>query len=343
MKIDDLKKQIKEDSLDGLYYLNGNEQFLLDYYFDRFKALVSDALPEFNYIELDGKKMDFDLLSDACSSYPVMAERKLVVVIDIETSGLKGTNEKKLIAALEDIAPGVVVLFWDHAKDAVKSNSLDAIIKKLKGNSVRIDRPVAEKLHKWVWDLISRNGCTISIGDCAYLVELTGGSMLRLNNEINKLCSFVKSGEIDRELIDKMVSPAEDASWFAISNAIAEHDFDALMQALRQLYEQNVDDTVIAGMFYRAYSDLWRGETALKEGRSSAELAAVCSISPYAAARIMRSASKLKEGEALDGLRRCIELDQKIKTSGLNKKDLIYSFAASLVAFQMKEHEENIN
>lgn len=341
MKVDDLKKLLKDKKLSGIYYLNGNEQFLLDLYYDRFKEIASGALPELNFIEMDGKKVDFDLLSDACSSYPVMAEQKLVSVIDMDTANLKGNNEKKLIAALDDIAPGVVVLFWDHAKDAVKSNALDTIVKKMGGESVRIDRPTNEKLQKWVFDLIVANGCSISSGDCAYLVELTGGSMLRLNNEINKICSHSKGNEIDRELIDKMVSPAEDASWFAISNAISEHDFDALMQALRQLYDQNVDDTVIAGMFYRAYSDLWRGEVALKEGKSSAELAAVCSISPYSAARIMRSATKLKEGEAVDGLRRCRELDQRIKSSGLNKKDLIYSFAASLLAFQMKEHEEN--
>ncbi len=341
MKVETLKQLLKDKKLSGIYYLNGNEQFLLDLYYDRFKEITAGALPELNFIEMDGRKIDFDLLSDACSSYPMMAEQKLVAVIDMDTANLRGNNEKKLIAALDDIAPGVVVLFWDHAKDAVKSNSLDSIVKKMGGESVRIDRPANDKLQKWVYDLIVQKGCAISIGDCAYLVELTGGSMLRLNNEINKICSHSKGNEIDRELIDKMVAPAEDASWFAISNAISEHDFDALMQALRQLYDQNVDDTVIAGMFYRAYSDLWRGEVALKEGKSSAELASVCSISPYSAARIMRAASKLKEGEAVDGLRQCCELDRKIKSSGLNKKDLIYSFAASLLAFQMKEHEEN--
>ena len=141
MTVDALKKQIKEGNLGSLYYLAGEEQYLLDYYYDRFKDICAPSLPELNFIELDGKKMDFDLLSDACSSYPVMAEKKLVVVVDMETSTLKGTNEKKLLAALEDIAEGVTVLFWDHAKENGKANALDAAIKKLGGNSVRVDRP----------------------------------------------------------------------------------------------------------------------------------------------------------------------------------------------------------
>lgn len=339
MTVETLKKQLKEGALLPLYYLNGNEQFLLDHYYAQFKAVCCDVLPELNFIELDGKKLDYDFLADACSSYPVMAERKLVSVIDVDTAAIKGAGEKKIIAALEDIAPGVTVLFWDHAKDNGKAGTLENLLKKLKCEIVRMDRPKPDALAKWAYDLISANDCTISAANSAYLVELTGGSMLQLKNEIQKLCAFIQGGEIEREHIDKMVSPVEDSSWFAISDAIVEHDFDALMLTLQQLYDQNVESTIIAGMFYRAYSDLWRGTIALEEGRSSAELATVCSVSPYAAARIMRSASKLREGEALDGLRRCLELDQKIKNSGLNKKDLIYSFAAGLLAFQMKDHE----
>lgn len=339
MTTEALKKQLKESNPGMLYYLNGNEQYLLDHYFEQFKTVCVPALAELNYIELDGKKLDFDLLSDACSSYPVMAERKLIAILDLDTASLKGTNEKKLSAILEDIAPGVTVLFWDHAKDAAKTNALDGIIKKSGGEHVRLDRPKPDVLAKWVRSLVDQNGCTISGENSAYLVEITGGSMLLLKNEIIKMTAYLQMGEIDRDLMDRMVAPVEDSSWFAISNAIAEHDFDVLMQALKQLYDQNVDETVIAGMFYRAYSDLWRGETALKEGKSSAELASVCGISPYAAARIMRTSSKLKEGEALDGLRKCRELDIKLKTSGANKKDLIYSFAAGLLAFQMKDHE----
>lgn len=339
MTIDALKKQLQENKLGSLYYMTGDEQFLLDHYYDRFKECCASVLPEFNMIEIDGKKMDFDYLADACSSYPAMAENKLVTVVDLEAASLKGANEKKLQAALSDIAPGVTVLFWEHAREKSKSNAIENGIKKLGGEVVRADRPKPELLTAWVRKLVAKENGLISDRDCAYLVEITGGSMLRLNNELKKLMSYAKGGEIDRELIDKLVPPEEDTSWFAISNAISEHDFDLLMQALQGLYQQSTDETVIAGMFYRAYIDLWRGEIALKEGHSSAELASVCGISPYAAAKIMRSAERMQEGEALDGLRRCKELDSKLKTSGLNKKDLIYTFAASLLAFQMKDHE----
>jgi len=339
MTVDTLKKQLQNDQLGPLYYLGGEEQYLIDLYAQRFKDRCADVLPEFNYIEMDGKKPDFDFLADACTAFPVMAEKKLVVVTDLDSGSVKGQNEKKLMAALSDIAPGVTVLFRDHAKEKGKGTALENLLKKLGGEIVKFEQLKPQAMTTWIRQMASKANAEISANDCEYLYELTGGSMLRISNEMEKLIAYVQQGAITRALIERMVAPEENASWFAISDALAEHDFDKLMQALHDLYTQNMDDTVIAGMFYRAFTDLWRGEKALEEGKSSAELASVCGISPYAAARIMRSASRLKEGEALDGLRKCRELDRKIKTSGVNKKDLIYGFAAELLAFQMKEHE----
>ncbi len=339
MTIEALKKQLAAKTPAALYYLCGDEQYLLDYYYRKFKACCSEILPEFNYIELDGKKIDYELLADACTSYPVMAERKLVAVMDPDSGALKGSGEKKLTEALHDIAPGVTVLFLEHARERGKTGAVEAAVRKLGGEIVRADRPKPEALAAWVKKRVESAGGSVEPQAGAYLVDLTGGSMLRIDRELQKLLAYAKEEEITRAVIDQLVAPEEESSWFAVSDAVCEHDFDKLMQALQLLYRQNVDDAVIAGMFYRTYINLWRGEVALREGKSSAELASVCGISPYAAAQIMRSAAKLQEGEALEGLRRCRELDKKIKTSGINKKDLIYSFAAAILAFQMKDNE----
>ncbi len=339
MTVETLKKQLQNNALSSLYYMGGEEQYLIDFYSEKFKDCCASVLPEFNFIEIDGKKPDFDILADACTAFPVMAEKKLVLVSDLDPAFLKGQNEKKLVAALADIAPGVTVLFRDHAKEKAKASSLENLIKKSGGEVLKFEQLKPQAMVTWIRQLAAKAQVTISSADCEYLCDITGGSMLRVHNELQKLFAYVQGGEITRKQIDQMVAPEENASWFAISNAIADHDFDGLMQALHDLYTQNMADTVIAGMFFRAYTDLWRGEKALEEGKSAEELASLCGVSTSAAARIMRSASKLKEGEALDGIRKCRELDHKIKTSGVNDKDLIYGFAAELLAFQMKEHE----
>lgn len=339
MSIDVFRKQLKEGTAEGIYYLLGEEQFLLDRYYEQAKEACAPIFPELNLIELDGKKLDFEFFADGIASYPAMSDKKLVSVLDFDSSTLKGDGAKKMAAAFGEIAPGVTVIFRDHAKEKGKANALEALIKKNGGMIVRVEKPSPAALNKWIHGLAEKSGVSISDADCSYLAELTGSSMLRISIEMKKLAAFSQGGIIERETIEKMVAPEEEAAWFAVSNAVCEHDFDALMQAVDLLYRQNVDDTVIAGMFYRTFIDLWRGLTALREGVTSQELASTYGISPYAAARMMRSATKLKEGEVLEGLRSCKELDRKIKSSGGNKKDLIYGFITELLEFQMRGHE----
>ena len=339
MSLEIFKKQLKEQTAEGIYYLLGEEQFLLDRYYAQAKEACAPVFPELNLIELDGKKLDYDFLADAIQSYPAMAEKKLVSVLDFDSSSLRGEGEKKLAAAFAEIAPGVTVIFREHAKEKGKANALENLIKKSKGMIVRIDKPSAPMLHKWIRGYAQSRGAEIYEEECAYLSELTGGSMVRIANELQKLVAYAAGNVIEREMIEKMVAPEEEAAWFAVSNAICAHDFDKLMQVVDLLYRQNTDDTVVAGMFYRAFSDLWRGVTALKEGVTSQELASICGVSPGRAANLMRNARTLKEEEVLDGLRRCLELDRKMKSSGVNKKELVYGLITELLEFQMRGHE----
>ncbi len=331
MSVELLKKQLKEDRLEGLYYLYGEEQYLLDSYLKQIRLRCAAVLPELNHMELDGKKLDLDYFSDAVSSCPVMADHKLVVVMDLDSAALKGNGEKKFISALENLAPGVTVLFWEHAREKGKANKLETLLKKQNATVVRLDRLPQEQLTDWILHRFEQGKAAISRRDAQYLAELAGSSMLRLDQEIKKLNSFANGTTLTREIVERMVPPSEEMSWFAITNAVVSHDFDGLMQAVEALYRQNVDDMVIAGMFFRCYMDLWRGKAALKEGKSSTELAAVYGISPYAAARLMRVAAGLREGEAEQGLQKCLKLDRALKTSGLNKKNLIFGLIAELL------------
>ena len=64
MSIEILKKQLQQASLEGLYLLMGEEQYLIDYYSEKIRACCTGTLPEMNFIEIDGKKPDFDYLAD---------------------------------------------------------------------------------------------------------------------------------------------------------------------------------------------------------------------------------------------------------------------------------------
>ena len=75
-----LKKQLKTGNIKGVYLFSGNERFLVDYYVDEIKRI---ALKEdhngLNLVQFEGRT-DVDQLIDACDTYPIFSDRKVVLV-----------------------------------------------------------------------------------------------------------------------------------------------------------------------------------------------------------------------------------------------------------------------
>ena len=91
-----LKKQIKENKTDKLYLFFGEEKFLIDKYIKDITNLVPDmGFPEFNRIIIDGAEASLSDISDAVDSFPMMSDRKLIIITDTGAFGAKSSAEIK--------------------------------------------------------------------------------------------------------------------------------------------------------------------------------------------------------------------------------------------------------
>ena len=78
-----LKQDLAKGSFETLYILYGEEAYLREYYLRQLrKKVVDETFADFNLIELDGKTLTLESLTEAVDSYPAMSERKLVIVTD---------------------------------------------------------------------------------------------------------------------------------------------------------------------------------------------------------------------------------------------------------------------
>lgn len=79
-----LGKTIRENDIDSLYYFYGHDTAALESFT---KRLVNKLCPAdaqvMNFHKLDGKNLDFPMLTDACEALPFMAERVVVTINDL--------------------------------------------------------------------------------------------------------------------------------------------------------------------------------------------------------------------------------------------------------------------
>ena len=114
-----LKQQIKSGDIKNLYLFFGEETFLKDMYLKRMgKTVPEDGFSDFNRILLEGNDVTSDSVDDAVDSFPMMSEKKLLVIKD---SGIfKSPNEETKVfwqKRLADIPDYLLMIFDEKSVD----------------------------------------------------------------------------------------------------------------------------------------------------------------------------------------------------------------------------------
>ena len=90
--LDKLREQLKAKTPEKIYLFQGDEPFLLDYYVGELKKLILNGDNESLNLSIFENSTNVDDIIDACDTYPVFGERKLVIV---KNSGLFYGKSKK--------------------------------------------------------------------------------------------------------------------------------------------------------------------------------------------------------------------------------------------------------
>ena len=108
-----LKQDLAKGSFETLYILYGEEAYLREYYLRQLrKKVVDETFADFNLIELDGKTLTLESLTEAVDSYPAMSERKLVIVTDFNIYAPPASFGDQLIDLLSDLPDYVCLVFY---------------------------------------------------------------------------------------------------------------------------------------------------------------------------------------------------------------------------------------
>ena len=84
---DKLRQDVDQGSLEKLYLFFGEESYLKEHYRDRIFSLIGgEGFAQFNQVVLDGDSLTLDALIDSVESLPVMSDKKLIFIRDLNLS-----------------------------------------------------------------------------------------------------------------------------------------------------------------------------------------------------------------------------------------------------------------
>ena len=313
-----LKVSIREKQPQQLYVFHGEERFLLGYYLEQLKKILIDDLTEsFNYHRLTNETFDIQAFADAVENLPMMAENTMVQVDDVDIFKLPEEERNKVGEILADIPEYCTVVFtyetvtWKPDKrfkklwDAVNEN----------GQIVEFAKQNQRDLIAWITRHFAAAKKNISSDLCAYLIDITDGTMTSLAGEIAKICAYSGADVIKKSDIDAVTEPVLDAVVFQMTDLMGQKQFGAALEKLQQLFKMQQEPIQILGAVGMHFRRLGTARTLLDNGKNSAELQKLCAIADYAARKTMDAARRFSPEFLRKASGLILETDYRMKTS----------------------------
>lgn len=281
-------KDIRDKKFQPVYALHGEEPYFIDVIAD---AIVENCLEEherdFNQTIFYGRDADALTVASEAKGFPMMAERRLVVI--------REAQDMKTLYDLESYIanpnPGTVLVI------AHKYKSMDGKRKMMKelpkaGIVFKSEKVKDYQLTEWIAAYVKSIGFGITSKAAALLGEFLGNDLSRIVNELEKLSIVLEGGtEISDVHIEENIGISKDYNIFELTNAIAARDSLKVFQ-IAHYFEKNPKDhsiVMIISNLFSFYTNLMRIH--FLQQKTQEAVASKLRVHPFVARQLMQTAN----------------------------------------------------
>ena len=227
--IKQIENDIKNNTYSPVYLFMGEEEYYIDYLT---KLIINNSLQDhekdFNLNILYGKDT---LISDVISiskQYPVMSERKLVIVKeaqDLSKKDAEGNSLDDLINYVNNpLTSTILVLNFKHKSLDKRKAIYKAILKN--GLIFESKRLYENQAQDWILSYLKSFDFDIDKKSSFLITELLGTEINKIVNELDKLIVLKgKNKTITQADIEKYIGISKEFNVFELRKAIGERDY----------------------------------------------------------------------------------------------------------------------
>ncbi|MEY4658288.1 MAG: polymerase subunit delta, partial [Bacteroidota bacterium] len=279
-------KDIRNKKFEKMYFLHGEEAYFIDAICD---ALIEHALEDherdFNQTILYGKDAEVLSLISELKAYPMMSERRLVVLK--EAQSFKNLDDLEAYADQPSESTIFVVCHkyktFDARKKVLKSFAKNGLV--FKSDKVR-----EYHLADWISNHVKTIGYSINSKASMLLAEFLGTDLGRIVKELEKLAILLPPGTtIDETHIELNIGISKDYNVFEFVNAISARNTEKAFKII-QYFEYNpkaADITVIISNLFKFFSQIMRIH--FLPNKSHEAIAQAVGVPPFVAGELLKA------------------------------------------------------
>ncbi|MDD5127149.1 MAG: DNA polymerase III subunit delta [Dehalococcoidales bacterium] len=310
-----------------LNILHGEDEFSRQQALDEIKKGIGDeTVLAPNMTVLEGQQVKLDQVRAACETMPFLAAQRLVIITGLlerfEPKRKPGRKKAPLgqpqseHQAFTDYF-GKVPEFTILVLVDGKVNNQNPLLQELSKSKVIIKTfpPVrGAVLRQWIEKRVVEQGGKIAPQAVGLLAKFIGGDLRAIANEIDKLALFTAGRRIEEADVRSLVSDIQEASVFAMADAILESRASFAQELLQKLLEQGAAPSYLLVMLTRQTRVLVRVKELAKQGLSPFELQSRLGLSgDFLVRKAVEQAGKYSVARLAEVYRRLLEADIAIK------------------------------
>jgi DNA polymerase-3 subunit delta len=162
--------------------------------------VLDPSLRDFNFDQRTATALDAEALESLLDTLPMLAERRVVVLRDVDAWQKKAKTRTALLRWLQRPAPDTVLLMVQSAAEPDADKELAA-----RATVVRCDALPPERAAKWAVHEAAQAGLVLAPEAAEHLVKAVGAELSVLRAEVAKLTSLPEGTEVTLALIGDLV------------------------------------------------------------------------------------------------------------------------------------------
>lgn len=313
-----LKESLRSGEISCAYLFYGEESYLREKYLEQLREkLIPAGFGDFNDHTLDGKSLSIQTLTETVEAMPMMAERTLTVVTDLDLFKLNEEQREKLIALLEDLPPYACLVFVYDTLEYKPNRTMKKLYAALMKQVEIVEfRPASSSdLVAWIARHFKALDKEIDRQTAEYLIFLCGDLMTGLAPEIGKVAAYAKGKQITAKDIDAVVEPQLTAELFKLTDAVLKGESDRAAKLLGDLLKLQTEPILINATLGSQLRRLYTARLALDSGKDIYWLMELWQMkSDYPAKLLLSSARQTTSEWCANAVKLCQTLDRRLKS-----------------------------
>ncbi|MGE0439183.1 MAG: DNA polymerase III subunit delta [Gemmatimonadales bacterium] len=191
LSFDSLLKSLQKGQVPGNLYLYGPEEVLKEELVEQIVALVLDpSLKDFNLDRRSAASLDPEAAETLCMTLPMMADRRIVIVTEVEAWNKRARAKGTILRYLEHPAAETVLILVQSARsgderDAGPDKDLAA-----RATAVAVEHLPAERAQRWLERRAAALDLKLEPEAARHLVKVADAELSILRSELDKLAGL---------------------------------------------------------------------------------------------------------------------------------------------------------